>query len=166
MTWWHSVVGLWQRAGAGLRCEQKPPGQESNLGTRPHMDRFGSLVVWALVTIGPAVALDGEISTPFQSKDVHHGTVTHEVKADRHVLTLSSDFAVPGTPDSHWQIVDSRGNVSLLDRLKLHEDTINTSITVPTSMRDIAKVQIWCPWAELLLGEVSFSTSILASRGR
>ncbi len=28
------------------------------------------------------------------------------------------------------------------------------------------QVQIWCAWAELLLGEASFSKPILASRGR
>jgi len=125
-----------------------------------------SLVVLALVTIGPAVAFAGEISTPFQGKDVNHGTVTHEVKAGRHVLTLFSDFEVPGTPDPHWQVVDSRGNVYLLDRLKPHEDKINTSIMVPAYVRDIAKAQIWCAWAELLLGEASFSKPIVASRGR
>lgn len=62
--------------------------------------------------------------------------------------------------------MDSRGNVFLLDRLKLHEDKINTSIAVPAYVHDIAKVQIWCAWAELLLGEASFSKPILASRGR
>jgi hypothetical protein len=40
-----------------------------------------------------------------------------------------------------------------LDRLELHEDKINTSITVPSYVADIAKVQIWCAWAEVLLGE-------------
>ncbi len=125
-----------------------------------------SLVVLAFVAVGSTVAFAGEISTPFQGKDVKHGTVTHEVKAGRHVLTLSPDFEVPGTPDPHWQVVDSRGQVYLLDRLKLHEDKINTSITVPAYVRDIAKVQIWCAWAELLLGEASFRKPIVASRGR
>lgn len=125
-----------------------------------------SLVVLAFVIVGPAIVFAGETSTPFHGKDVNHGIVTHEVKAGRHVLTLSPDFEVPGTPDPHWQVVDSRGNVFLLDRLKLHEDKINTSITVPAYVHDIAKVQIWCAWAELLLGEASFSKPILASRGR
>ena len=125
-----------------------------------------SLVVLAFVIIGPAVAFAGEISMPFKGKDVNHGTVTHEVKAGRHVLILSPDFEVPGTPDPHWQVVDSRGNVYRLGRLKLHADKINTSITVPTYVRDIAKVQTRCAWAELLLGEASFSKPIIASRGR
>jgi hypothetical protein len=50
-------------------------------------------------------------------------------------LTLSSDFEVPATPDPHWQIVDRQGQVYLLDRLKLHEDKTNTSITVPAYAR-------------------------------
>jgi len=37
---------------------------------------------------------------------------------------------------------------------------------VSAYVRDIATVQIWCAWAELLLGEASFSKPILASRGR
>ena len=78
------------------------------------------------------------------------------------MLTLSQDFEVPGTPDPHWQVVDSVGTVYPLDRLKLHEDKINTSITVPSYVPDIAKVQIWCAWAELLLGEASFSKPVVA----
>ncbi len=64
--------------------------------------------------------------------------------------------------DPHWQVVDSRGSVYPLDRLKLHEDKINTSITVPSYIPDIAKVQIWCAWAEVLLGETSFSKPVVA----
>jgi hypothetical protein len=48
-----------------------------------------ALIVLAFVTIGSTMAFAGEISTPFKGKDVNHGTVTHEVKAGRHTLTLS-----------------------------------------------------------------------------
>ncbi len=41
-----------------------------------------------------------------------------------------------------------------------------STATVSAYVRDIATVQIWCAWAELLLGEASFSKPILASRGR
>ena len=124
------------------------------------------LALLAFLAPFPSTAFAGEITTPFRGKDVNRGTVTHEVKGGRHVLTLSRDFEVPGTPDPHWQVVDSRGTVYPLDRLKLHEDKINTSITVPSYVGDIAKVQIWCAWAEVLLGEASFSKPVVAYGNR
>ena len=102
-------------------------------------------------------------SKPFTGAKVNAGTVTHSVKDGKHVLTLSSDFVVPDTPDPHWQVVDSRGNVYLLQRLGvkslggLAKDRINMSITLPDTIRDIAKVQIYCSWAEAVLGETSLA---------
>src|SRR5262249_13134634 len=86
------------------------------------------LVVAALGAV-PVFAAD--VTTPFVGKAVNGGTVTHETRAGRHVLTVSSDFVVPGSPDPHWQVVNSQGQVFLLDRLKLKDDRINTSITLP-----------------------------------
>ena len=77
-------------------------------------------------------------------------------------MTLSDDFQVPGTPDPHWQVVDSQGNAYLLQRLMIKEDKINKTITLPSYIRDIAKVQIWCAWAETLLGEATFGAPIMA----
>jgi hypothetical protein len=73
---------------------------------------------------------------------------------------VSSDFKTPDSPDPHWQVVDSRGTVYLLDRLKLKDDKINTSITLPAYIRDVAKVQMWCAWAEVVLGEASFTKPV------
>jgi hypothetical protein len=75
-----------------------------------------------------------------------------------------SDFTVPGSPDPHWQVVDSKGTVYLLDRLKLKDDKINTSITLPAYIPDVAKVQMWCAWAEVVLGEASFTAPIAMTR--
>jgi hypothetical protein len=44
----------------------------------------------------------------------------------------------------------------LLQRLVIKGDKFNKSITVPAYVHDIAKVQIWCAWAEVNLGEASF----------
>jgi hypothetical protein len=57
-------------------------------------------------------------SSPFQGPKANKGTVTHSHKDGKNVLTLSDDFVVPDTPDPHWQVVDSDGNVYLLDKLK------------------------------------------------
>jgi hypothetical protein len=42
----------------------------------------------------------------------------------------------------------------------LVKDRINTSITLPAYVRDVAKVQIYCAWAEAVLGEAAFPTRI------
>ena len=100
----------------------------------------------------------------FKGAKVNGGIVTHEMKDGRHVLTLSDDFKVPDTPAPHWQVVDSKGNAYLLNRLKvkggLVGEKFNKTITAPSYVPDIAKVQIWCAWAEVLLGEASFEAPI------
>ena len=94
---------------------------------------FRVVLLAALVAFGlsatPGFAAD--VTTPFAGKDVNGGTVTHEMKGGKHMLSVSADFKVPGSPDPHWQVVDSKGNVYLLDRLKLKDDKINTSIDAP-----------------------------------
>lgn len=126
--------------------------------------RTGLMTVAALAVTASLAA--AQTSTPFAGAKVNGGTVMHSVKDGKHVLTLSSDFQVPDTPDPHWQVVDSRGNVYLLQRLPvkalagLAKDRINTSITLPSYIRDVAKVQIYCAWAEALLGEASFNNRV------
>jgi hypothetical protein len=98
---------------------------------------------------------------------VNAGTVTHSTKDGKDVLTLSDDFKVPDTPDPHWQVVDSKGNTYLLQRLGakslggLAKDRINTSITLPSYIKDVARVQIYCAWAEAVLGEAPFSAPLM-----
>lgn len=74
----------------------------------------------------------------------------------RITLKVSSDFVIPDTPAPSWQIVDSRGNVYLLQQFKVKDGT-NREIVLPAYIKDVAKVQVWCSWAETLLGEASFS---------
>jgi hypothetical protein len=66
----------------------------------------------------PAVSLAADVSSEFSGHHVNAGTVTHEVKGGKHTLTLSKDFPVPDAPDPHWRLIDSKGNVFLLDRLR------------------------------------------------
>jgi hypothetical protein len=124
--------------------------------------KTGALVlaaVFALVTA--AFAAQGHTSKPFAGAKVNGGTVTHTVKDGKHMLTLSGDFKVPDTPDPHWQVVDSKGRVYLLQRLGIKDNKVNTSITLPSYIPDIAKVQIYCAWAEALLGEATFDQKVL-----
>jgi hypothetical protein len=99
-------------------------------------------------------------SSKFSGAKANAGYVTHSVQSGRNLLTLSDDFKVPDTPDPHWQIVDSKGVVYQLDKLSLKGDRIQKTITVPAYVPDVAKVVIWCAWAEANLGEASFSTPL------
>lgn len=88
-----------------------------------------------------------------------HAIHAHDAKG-RSTLTLSDDFKVPDAPAPHWQVVDSKGNAYLLQRLVIKGDKLNKTITVPAYVGDVAKVQIWCAYAEVLLGEASFSSPV------
>jgi hypothetical protein len=101
-----------------------------------------------------------QTSTPFMGVKADSGTVTFSREGGRRVLTLSSDFKVPDSPAPHWQLVDSRGNAYLLQRLVIKGDTFHSRITVPAYVPDVAKVQIWCSYAEVLLGEASFPAPV------
>jgi hypothetical protein len=116
----------------------------------------------AALGVGSVAAAD-EMTKPFTGKAVNGGTVTLSKQGDRTVLALSTDFQVPGSPDPHWQVVDSKGTVYLLDRLTLKDDKINTRITIPAYVADIAKVQMYCAWAEVVLGEAPFSKPVMAN---
>ena len=123
--------------------------------------RIGGLALAAIVAFATApLAAQGHTSKPFAGSKVNGGTVTHTVKDGKHVLTLSGDFKVPDTPDPHWQVVDSKGRVYPLQRLGIKGDKVNTSITLPSYIQDIASVQIYCAWAETILGEASFSSPV------
>ena len=106
-----------------------------------------------------------QTSKPFSGAKVNGGTVTQSMKGGARVLTLSDDFKVPDTPDPHWQVVDAKGNTYLLQRLGvkslggLAKDRINMSITVPAYVKDVTKVQIYCAWAEAVLGEAPFDSA-------
>jgi hypothetical protein len=126
-----------------------------------------SLLAAAVALTATFAAAQGHTSSKFSGAKVNAGTVTHSVKDGRSVLTLSSEFQVPDTPDPHWQVVDSKGNTFLLHRLGVKtfggiaKDKVNTSITLPAHIKDVAKVQIYCAWAEAVLGEASFSAPMM-----
>ncbi len=113
-------------------------------------------------------------TTTFKGKAVNGGHVIHSKEGNTNVLTLSDDFVAPGSPDPHWQVVDSKGTVYDLGRLKVKgmgdgmgmgdgqkpEDKVKKQIKVPAYIKDIAKVIIYCAWAEVDLGEASFAKPV------
>jgi hypothetical protein len=129
--------------------------------------RLSSSVRKGLATAVAAVGLlvstasfAADMTLPFTGKAVNRGTVAHEVQGGKDVLTMSADFQVPDSPDPHWQVIDSQGNTYLLDRVKLKDEKINRSITIPAYIPNVARVQMWCAWAEVVLGEAPFTTPV------
>jgi len=119
------------------------------------------LALAGLLALGTtSLANHMHISSKFEGPKANTGTVSHSKQGNMSVLTLSEDFVVPDTPAPHWQVVDSKGNTFLLNRLKIKGDKINQSITVPPYVKDVAKVQIWCAFAETLLGEAKFADPV------
>lgn len=120
------------------------------------------LTIAALLFTVTTASAQSLTTRPFTGAKVNGGTVTSTVKNGKTVLTLSDDFKVPDTPDPHWQVVDSRGQVFLLQRLGVKslggivKDRVNMSITLPDYVKDVATVQIYCSWAEAVLGEAPF----------
>jgi hypothetical protein len=113
-----------------------------------------------LMLVGSAMAQGTHVSKVFSGAKVNAGTVTHSTQGGKQMLTLSDDFKVPDTPDPHWQVVDSKGRVYLLQRLAIKGDKMNLSIVLPAFVPDVAKVQIYCAWAEAVLGETTFASTI------
>lgn len=120
------------------------------------------MVLLAALAFTGVSAAAGQVhkSKAFAGAKVNGGMVSHEMTDGRHVLTLSDDFKVPDTPDPHWQVVDSQGNTYLMQRLMIKNDKLNKSITLPTYVHDVARVQIWCAYAEVVLGEAVFDPPV------
>ncbi len=123
---------------------------------------FKSLVLAGLLamTSAPATAPLPVVSKPFKGVKANTGTVSADKVNGKVVLTLSADFQTPDAPDPHWQVVDSKGVVYMLPKLTLKDGKMNRSVTLPAYVKDVAKVQIWCAFVEVVLGEAEFDTVI------
>jgi len=123
----------------------------------------GLLMTTMLIAVS-AVAQDAHTTGQFQGPKANKGHVTHSTRDGKSVLTLSDDFVVPDTPDPHWRVVDSEGNVYDLDKLKKKAfigDKYQKEIVVPSYVKNVSKVIIWCAWAEANLGEANFSSPVM-----
>ncbi len=122
----------------------------------------GLLMMTMLFAIS-AFAQDMHTSSQFSGPKANKGHVTHSTRDGKSVLTLSDDFVVPDTPDPHWRVVDSNGNTYELDKLKKKAfigDKYQREIVLPSYVKNVSKVIIWCAWAEANLGEASFSSPV------
>ena len=58
-------------------------------------------------------------------------------------------------------MVDSNGNIYTLDAFKIKSgNNEKREVGVPSYIPNIAKVQVYCAWAEVLLGEASFPSPV------
>lgn len=121
---------------------------------------LSAVIAVGLLSATTSFAADAHTTSKFEGVKANSGTATHSSQSSKDMLTWSDDFKIPDTPAPHWQVVDSKGNVYLLQRLVIKGDKQNKTIEVPSYVRDIAKVQIWCAFAEALLGEASFPKPI------
>jgi hypothetical protein len=95
----------------------------------------------------------------FQGPKANTGTAIHSTENGKSILRVSQDFKVPDTPAPTWRVVDSKGNIYTLDAFKIKGGE-KREVIVPAFVHDIAKVQVYCAWAEVLLGEASFSKAV------
>jgi hypothetical protein len=106
-----------------------------------------------------AASTDTHTSSMFQGPKANTGTVSHSIENGKSILRVSSDFKVPDTPAPTWRVVDSNGTIYTLDAFKIKGGE-KREVEVPSYIRDIAKVQVYCAWAQVLLGEASFSMPV------
>ena len=111
-----------------------------------------------------AAKMDMHTSSQFQGPKANTGTAIHYVENGKSMLKVSDDFKVPDTPAPTWRVVDSQGNVYTLDAFKvkgtLGTNAENREIEVPSYVKDVVRVQVYCAWAQVLLGEASFSSPV------
>ena len=106
-----------------------------------------------------AAKMDVHTSSMFKGPKANTGTVSHSIENGKSILRVSQDFKVPDTPAPTWRVVDSKGNIYTLDAFKIKGGE-KREVIVPSYVKDIAKVQVYCAFAEVLLGDAGFSTSV------
>jgi hypothetical protein len=85
----------------------------------------------------------------------------YSVENGKRILRVSADFKVPDTPAPTWRVIDSKGNIYTLDAFKVKAGSgEKREVMVPAYVRDIVKVQVYCAWAEVILGQAGFDSPV------
>lgn len=100
------------------------------------------------------------MSSAFKGVEVNGGTANLYKKGNEWHLRFSDDFKTPGSPSPHWQVVDGEGNTFLLQRITIAGDKTNRDVTLPKYIHSVKNVQVWCSFAEVVLGEASFGKTV------
>jgi hypothetical protein len=108
-----------------------------------------------------AARMDMHTSSKFEGPKANTGTVMHFTENGKSMLKVSDDFKVPDTPAPTWRVVDTKGNIYTLDAFKIKGgNNEKREVVVPAYVPNIVKVQVYCAWAEVLLGEANFSQAV------
>jgi len=100
-------------------------------------------------------------TSQFQGPKANTGTATFFKEGGKNMLKVSDDFKVPDTPAPTWRVVDSKGAVYTLDAFKIKDGNgEKRQVVVPAYVHDIVTVQVYCAWAQVLLGEAKFATAV------
>jgi len=117
-----------------------------------------ALIIAASVTFA-ANKVDVHTTAGFQGPKANTGTAMHTYENGKSILRVSDDFKVPDTPAPTWRVIDSKGTIYTLDAFKIKGGEKRT-VVVPSYVNNIAKVQVYCAWAEVILGEAPFSSAV------
>ena len=123
---------------------------------------FALVAVLVTASVSFAANNNGPLtSSKFEGPKANTGTVTYSTENGKGILRVSADFKVPDTPAPTWRVVDSMGNIYTLDAFKIKAGKgEKREVIVPGYVHDIVKVQVYCAWAEILLGEANFSSAV------
>jgi hypothetical protein len=127
------------------------------------LNRLMSVLTLAALFTAASVsfAANGEShkTSKFEGPKANTGMAVHTVENGKSILRVTPDFKVPDTPAPTWRVVDSKGNVYTLDAFKTKSGE-KREVVVPPYIHDIAKVQVYCAYAEVLLGEAPFASPV------
>jgi len=119
-------------------------------------------LVAALVTASVLFAGNApQTTSKFEGPKANTGTAMFSVENGKRILRVSADFKVPDTPAPTWRVIDSKGNIYTLDAFKVKAGSgEKREVMVPAYVRDIVKVQVYCAWAEVILGQAGFDSPV------
>lgn len=122
---------------------------------------LAAAMVTATLTTGLAYAANPASNTTsqFQGPKANTGTAMFYRENGKAMLKVSDDFKVPDTPAPTWRVVDSKGNIYTLDAFKIKAGE-KRQVVLPSYIQDAAKVQVYCAWAEVILGEAPFASPV------
>jgi hypothetical protein len=118
-----------------------------------------SLTTMLAVGLFAATAGNEHKTGTFAGAKANTGMAVHMVENGKSMLKVTDDFKVPDTPAPTWRVVDSKGNIYTLEAFKIKGGE-KRAVAVPAYVHDIVKVQVYCAWAETLLGEASFAKPV------
>jgi hypothetical protein len=124
---------------------------------------FLGVLMLATATTLAAKADSEQRTNQFTGAKANTGMAVLFHEGGKTMLKVTDDFKVPDTPAPTWRVVDSKGNIYTLDAFKVKDSGLlgtvaeKRQIALPSYIHDVAKVQVYCAWAQVLLGEASFA---------